>query len=109
MVWSLSRRYGSGREAFPEFRKAHPEVREPLLTTPRPPLGVVRRPSERSRSGRESLPEVLEWSRGPPGGPGVVCRLFRRSMCGREAHPEVLEWSRVSPGDPGVVRRPTRR
>ena len=32
--------------------------------------GVVGKPSLRSGSGREALPEVLEWSRGPPGGPG---------------------------------------
>ena len=37
------------------------------------------RPSQMTGSGRESLPDVWEWSRGPLGCPGVVRRLSRMS------------------------------
>ena len=79
---------------------------------------MVERPSRRSGSGWEALPEVREWSGVPPGGPGVVgrpsCRSgwpIRTSGNGCEALPEVREWS-VSPPegpeDPGVVGSPSR-
>ena len=54
--------------------------------------GVVGKPSRRSgvvRSGQDTLPEVRERSRGPPGGPGVVGSLSRSSRSGREALSEV--------------------
>ena len=38
-----------------------------------------------SGSGREALPDVREWSGGPPGCPGVVGRPTRMSGSGREA------------------------
>ena len=53
------------------------------------------RPSRMSESGREALPDVLEWSGGPPevrewlGGPTVcsvvVMRPYRMSWSGPEA------------------------
>ena len=64
---------------------------------------MVERPSRRSMSGREALPEVREWSGGLPGGPGVVGWLFRGSDSGGEALPEVREWSGGFPRGPGVV------
>ena len=46
----------------------------------------------------EALPEVLEWSRGPPGWPGVFGRPsrkvrspFLRAGCGQEALPKSRE------------------
>ena len=44
-------------------------------------------PSRLSGSGREALPDVSVWSRGPP---------------------NVKEWSEGLPGCPGVVGRPSR-
>ena len=63
-----------------------------------------------SRSGQEDLPDVREWSVGPPGCPEIVLipyRMFARtsrifgsglnasrmSGSGREALPDVREWS----------------
>ena len=63
-------------------------------------LGVVGRPSRRSESGREALPEVREFSGGPPGGPGLV-------GSGREVLKKLLEWSRGRPGGPVVVGMPS--
>ena len=37
-----------------------------------------------SRSGREVISDVQEWSGGPPKCPGVVGRNFRLSGSGRE-------------------------
>ena len=54
---------------------------------------MVGRSSLRSGSGRESLPEVREWSEGPS----------RRSGSDREAHPKFQKWSGDSPEGPGVV------
>ena len=42
-------------------------------------------PSQRSGSAREALPDVQEWSEGPPGGPEVLERPSRRSRSGRKA------------------------
>ena len=73
-----------------------------------------------SGSGREVLPDIREWSGGPPGCPGllgssyrfrydstefpgVVGRPSRMSGSGRETLPGVQEWSGGSPGGPGVV------
>ena len=58
-----------------------------------------------SRNGREALPEVRQWSGGPPGGPAVVGRPSRRSGSFREALPEFREWSIGPIGCPGVVGR----
>ena len=65
--------FGSGREALPE--------------NPR----VVGGPNQMSRkhclmsgSGRETLPDVWEWSGDPPGCPGVVGRPSQMSGSGRE-------------------------
>ena len=44
-----------------------------------------------SGSGRESLPDVLEWSGGPPGCPGVVGKTSRMSGSGREILLDVRE------------------
>ena len=80
-----------------------------------------------SGSGREVLPNVREWSGGPPRCPGVVersswmfgsdgraCRMSRSgqealgvSGNGREALPDVREWSGGPRGCPGVVGRPS--
>ena len=59
VVKRLSQRSGSSREAFPEVRVAHPEVREWSGGYPERPR-VVGRPSRRSWSGWEALPEVRE-------------------------------------------------
>ena len=42
-----------------------------------------------SESGRETLPDVQEWSVGPPGCPGVVGSPSRMTWSGREAIPNV--------------------
>ena len=63
---------------------------------------MVGRPARRSGSGRESLPEALKWSGGPPKGLGVFGRSFGRSGSGRKALPEVQQWSQGSPGGPRV-------
>ena len=97
------------------------------------PLGgleVVGRPSRRSGSGQETLPEVRKWSGDPPGGSKVVGRPFRgpelvgrhsrevrkwsgdtheRSGSGRVTLPEVRRWSEDRPGGPEVVGKPARR
>ena len=66
--------------------------------------------SRKYGSGRENLPDVQEWSGGPPGSSGVIGRSSRMSGSGREALRYVLEWSADHPGRPrcqGVVgRRP---
>ena len=69
---------------------------------------MVGKPTLRSRKGRvalpgvengwEALPEVREWSRGPPKGPGVV----------RKALPDVRQWSGGPLGGPGVDERLSR-
>ena len=66
--------------------------------------GVVRRPSRRSGSGRESLLEVRQWSGSHTGGPAVFGRPYLRSGSVREALQEVREWSGGPPGGPRVVR-----
>ena len=60
---------------------------------------MVKRHSRRACSGREALPESLEWLGGTTGGPGMVKRPFRRAGC-------ILG---VIPGGLGVVGRPSRR
>ena len=83
---------------------ANPEVREwsgvPLIGPGDPPgyLRVVVRPSWRSRSVREAIPEVREWSGDNHGGPRVVGSPSRRSGCGRVAITDVREWSRGPTG-----------
>ena len=58
------------------------------------------RPFRMSGSGRDSLPDVLEWPGFPPGCPAIVGRPSQ--MCGRSremlpnvwsAFPNVWEWS----------------
>ena len=81
-----------------------------------------------SGSGRETLPDLREWSGGPPRFAGVVGRPSRTSgsgrdaarifwSCrkttrisgrGREAHPDVWEWPGDPPKCPGVIGRPSR-
>ena len=56
--------------------------------------------------GREALPDVREWLRGPPGCSGVVGRLSLKSGSGREALPNVREWSEGPLGCPEVAGRP---
>ena len=90
---------------------------EMLRDYPRGPE-VVGRPSRRSGSGQETLPEVLKWSREPPGGLKVVRRLFcveavvmrhfLRFESGRETLPEVQRYRETLP-ESGTGRRPSRR
>ena len=81
VVASPSRMSGSGREAFPDVRELSGDpfgclgVFEGLQDiwewsggVPKF-LGVVKWPSRMSESGRETLPNVREWSGGPPGCP----------------------------------------
>ena len=77
---------GSGREALQHVQELSVD-----------PLGCL-----------EPLPDVWEWSGGPPECPGVVGKPSRRSESGREALTDVWEWSRVFPECPGVVGRPSR-
>ena len=44
-----------------------------------------------SERGRDALPNVWEWSGGPPRYPGVVERTSRMSRSGRETLPNVRE------------------
>ena len=60
-----------------------------------------------SRSGREALPNVREWSGGPPGCPGLVGRPNWMSVSGLEANAEVWEWSGGHPGCPAVIWKPS--
>ena len=55
--------FGSGRDTLPDVPEgweALPNVQE-LSGDPSGCQGVVRRPSQMSRSGRETLPDVREW------------------------------------------------
>ena len=85
-----------------------------------------------SGSGLEALPNVREWSGGPPACPGVVerpsrmCgsgpdtltmsrktsrmtrRTSRMSRSGREDLADVREWSGGPPGCPGIDLIPSR-
>ena len=56
-----------------------------------------------SRSGRETHPEVRNWSGNLPGGPELVGRPSRRSGTRRETIPEVRKWSGDTPGGPDLV------
>ena len=70
-----------------------------------------------SVSGRETLPNVWEWSEGAPrclgvvGRPSEICGSGRGPSrmfgSGREALSEVREWSRVPPESLVVVGRPS--
>ena len=62
-----------------------------------------------SGSCLESLPDVREWSGGPPWRPEVVGMPYRMSGSGRLAIPDVREWSGGHSGCPRVVGRPCRR
>ena len=46
--------------------------------------GCSQRPSQRCGTGRETLPEVRNWSRNLFGGPKLIDRPSRRSESGRE-------------------------
>ena len=59
-----------------------------------------------SGSGRESLPDVREWSGGPIRSPGMVGGPYQMSGSGRESLPDVREWSGGPSRWPGVVGRP---
>ena len=78
-----------------------------------------------SKSGREVLPDVQEWSGGPPGCLGMVRRPSEMSGSCRDAvtdvreslpvvrewlgdHPSCLGVVGVHPGCPGVSERPSR-
>ena len=56
-----------------------------------------------SGCGRETLPDVWEWSVRPPECLHGVGRPSRMSGSGREGLQDVQEWSRGPPGCPGVV------
>ena len=60
-----------------------------------------------SGSGQEALPNVWEWSGGPPRCPGVVGSPSRMVWSCREDLLVVPEWLGVPPGYPGVVGMPT--
>ena len=64
------------------------------------PSRMSGRPSRMSMSGREALPNVREWSRGPTGCAGVVGRLSRMSRSDQETLPDILKWSRDPLGYP---------
>ena len=90
---------------------------------------MVRGPSRRSVSGRETFLEFGKWSEDPTEGPEVVGELpgglnvvggtsqifgngwgpFRRSGSGQGNHPEVRKWSGDPSGGPEVVWGPYRR
>ena len=53
--------------------------------------GVVGRPSRMSESGWNALPDVREWSGGPPKCPGEVRRPSKMSGNGGEALPNVWQ------------------
>ena len=55
-----------------------------------------------------ALPDVREWSGGPPRCPGVVGRSSRKIGSSREVLQEVRDWSEGPPGCPGLVGMPTR-
>ena len=55
--------------------------------------GSSRRPSRKSRTGRETLSEVQNWSRDAPGGLELVGRPSQKSESGWETLLEVLNWS----------------
>ena len=61
-----------------------------------------------SGSDWEAVPDVREWSGGPPGCPGVVKSPSWMSESDRKAHPNVREWSGGPPGCLRVVGRPFR-
>ena len=46
-----------------------------------------------SGSYREALPDVREWSGGPPGCPALIGLPYRMSGNCQEALPDVREWS----------------
>ena len=54
-------------------------------------------PSRMSRSGRESRPDVREWSAGPTECLAVVGRPSRISESGRETLANVREWWEALP------------
>ena len=57
-----------------------------------------------SGSGREALPDVQEWSKGPTGCPGVVGRPCWMSGSSLETLPKIREWLEAPlPGCPGMV------
>ena len=74
---------------------------------------MVGRPSLRSGSGRETLPEVRKWSGHPPVDLEMDVRPSQRSECGRRASwrcgpgretlLEVQKWPRDPPGDVELV------
>ena len=84
---------------------AHLEVSESSLVPPGGPGGVGR-PTQRSESGWEALPEVQEGLGSPAGGLGGVGRGNRWAGRLRESVPEVLEGPRGPSGEPGEVGRP---
>ena len=108
-----SRKFGSVREAHSNVRETLPNFREWSRGPPEgaewsanlskcpggPPgcLGLVGRPSRMSKSDRETLPDVWEWSGHPPKCPGEVGRPSRMFLSGRLALPDVREWSGVPP------------
>ena len=63
-------------------------------------------PSRISRSGRETLLDLWEWSGGPLGCLGVVGRPSRMSGTGREVLSDVWEWSGGRTVCTAVVRSP---
>ena len=71
-------------------------------------FGSSQEAPQMSGSARETLPDVPEWLRGPPGCPRVVRRPSRMSGNGREALSNIREWSGDPSGCLGVVGRLSR-
>ena len=79
--------------------------------------GSGREACRMSWSGQKTLPDVQEWSGGPPGClglvgrppqmPEVVGRTSGMSEGGREALPNVRKWLGGPLGCPGVVEGPS--
>ena len=141
LVGRPSRRFGPGWDTLPEVWKwsGNPPrgldaVRDSpggleLVGTPRWGSGSGPRPSRRSGTAQDTLPEVRHWSghppgcpeavrdaRGspklvgtPPGGLKLVGRPTRSSRTGRETHPTVRNWSGDPPGGSDLVGIPSRK
>ena len=97
VVWP-SRLFGSGWETLLdvwEWCEALPNVQESLW--------MCGRPSWMSRSGRESLLNVQECSRGSRGSKGVVRRTSHMSESGWEILPDIRKWSKGPLRCPGEI------
>ena len=93
----------SGLETLPYVREALSDVREWWEALPH-----VCEACRMFGSGRKAIPNVREWSGGPPGCLRVIGSPSQMSESGWEALLDVREWSKVYPECPGVVGMPSR-